>query len=134
MSVLKEFKEFAMRGNVIDLAIGIIIGASFGKIVSALVEFMVMPPLGLLIGGVDFSDLSVVLRAADGDAAAVVLSYGKFIQTIFDFTIVAFAIFMVVKGINSMKKKAAAETAPAPIAEDIILLREIRDALKKKST
>ena len=130
MSVLKEFKAFAVRGNVVDLAVGVIIGASFGKIVSSFVEFIVMPPLGLLIGGVDFSDLAITLRAADTNSAAVVLGYGKFIQTVFDFTIIAFAIFLAIKAMNTIKQNQESEPAKTP--EDILLLREIRDSLKKK--
>ena len=102
MSLLSEFKAFAVKGNVVDMAVGIIIGAAFGKIVSSFVGDVVMPPLGLLIGGVDFSDLAVVLKAAEGDSAAVVLAYGKFIQTVVDFIIVAFAIFMGIKVINRL--------------------------------
>ncbi|PIR32142.1 MAG: large conductance mechanosensitive channel protein MscL [Alphaproteobacteria bacterium CG11_big_fil_rev_8_21_14_0_20_44_7] len=132
MSIAKEFKEFAMKGNVVDMAVGIIIGAAFGKIVASFVANIVMPPLGLLIGGVDFTDLAYVLKPAEGDAEAVVLAYGAFIQTVFDFVIVAFAIFMAIKAMNSLKKKEEeAPAAPAKPAEDILLLREIRDSLKK---
>lgn len=132
MGIAKEFKEFAMRGNVVDMAVGIVIGAAFGKIVSAFVANIVMPPLGLVIGGVDFKSLSLVLKAAEGDQAAVVMGYGLFIQTVFDFVIVAFAIFMVIKGMNSMKKKeeAAPSEPPAPPKQEV-LLEEIRDLLKK---
>jgi len=132
MSMIKEFKEFAVRGNVIDLAVGVVIGAAFGKIVSSLVGDVVMPLLGLAIGGVDFSDMAVTLKAAQGDQPAVLLSYGKFIQTMFDFTIVAFAIFMLVKGVNRLKRKQeqAPAAPPAPSAEEK-LLTEIRDLLKK---
>lgn len=133
MSIAKEFKEFAMKGNVVDMAVGIIIGAAFGKIVSAFVTNVVMPPLGLLIGGVDFTDLKVVLKEAQGEAAEVAINYGAFVQTVFDFVIVAFAIFMAIKAMNSLKKKEEAKPdAPAKPAEDIVLLREIRDALAKK--
>ena len=133
MSVLKEFKEFAMKGNVVDLAVGVIIGAAFGKIVSSLVSDIIMPPLGVVIGGVDFSDLAVILQAAAGGKPAVVLAYGKFLQTIFDFSIVAFAIFVAVKGINKVKKAdAAAPAAPAAPTKDQELLTEIRDLLKNK--
>ena len=111
MSLAKEFKDFAMRGNVVDMAVGIVIGAAFGKIVSGFVANVVMPPLGLVIGGVNFSELGVTLKEASGDQAAVVMKYGLFLQSVFDFVIVAFAIFMVVKGMNSMKKKE--EEAPA---------------------
>ena len=138
MGMIKEFKEFAMRGNVVDMAIGIIIGAAFGKIVSSLVADVVMPPLGLLIGGVDFTSLKLTLKEAVVDAAgtvtseAVSINYGNFIQTTFDFIIIAFAIFMVIKGMNSLKKKEEATPAapPAPSKEEV-LLTEIRDLLKK---
>lgn len=131
MSILSEFKAFAVKGNVVDMAVGIIIGAAFGKIVSSFVGDVVMPPLGVLVGGVDFSDLAVVLKAAEGDVAAVTLGYGKFIQTIIDFVIVAFAIFMGVKVINRLKREEAAAPSlpPAPSPEET-LLGEIRDLLK----
>lgn len=131
MSVLKEFKEFAVKGNVIDMAVGIIIGAAFGKIVSSFVGDVVMPPIGVLLGGVDFSDLAIVLKEAVNGAPAVTLSYGKFIQTVVDFTIIAFAIFIAVKAINRMKRaeEAAPAEPPAP-APDVVLLQEIRDLLK----
>ncbi len=133
MSMLKEFKEFAVKGNVVDMAVGIIIGAAFGKIVSSVVSDVIMPPIGLVIGGVDFSKLAVTLKQASGDAAAVVVSYGKFIQSVVDFTIVAFAIFMLIKAINTLKRKqeAAAQPPPAPSKEEV-LLSEIRDILKAK--
>ena len=105
MSFAKEFKEFAVRGNVVDMAVGIVIGAAFGKIVSSLVADVFMPPIGWLIGGVDFSDLAVILPALIEGREPVLIAYGKFIQTVLDFTIVAFAIFMVIKGINRMKRK-----------------------------
>lgn len=132
MSIIKEFKEFAVKGNVVDMAVGIIIGAAFGKIVTSVVGDVIMPPIGLLIGGVDFSDLAVTLKAATADTPAVMISYGKFIQTVLDFTIVAFAIFMVVKGINRLKRKeeAAPSVPPAPTKEEL-LLTEIRDLLKE---
>lgn len=139
MSMVKEFREFAMRGNVLDLAIGVVIGAAFGKIVSSVVADVVTPILGLLIGGVDFSDLAITLKAAIPETAAeaakpaVLLSYGKFIQTIFDFTIIAFAIFLLIKGVNRLKRKheAAPPPPPGPTAEEQ-LLTEIRDLLKAK--
>lgn len=133
--LLKEFKEFAMRGNMIDMAVGIIIGGAFGKIVSSLVSDVIMPPLGLLIGGVDFTDLAFTLKHSVGDSPAVVLSYGRFIQTIVDFTIIAFAIFMLIKGMNSMKRKheQAAAAPAAPSAEEK-LLTEIRDILSKENS
>ena len=134
MGMMTEFKEFAMRGNVIDLAVGVVIGAAFGKIVSTLVDKVIMPPIGLLIGGVDFSRLSIVLKEATVDAAgkevpAVVLAYGEFFNALIQFIIIAFAIFLVVKAINRMRKPA--EEAPAATPEDVLLLREIRDSLKK---
>ena len=138
-SWIKEFKEFAVKGNMLDMAIGIIIGTAFGKIVTSLVNDVIMPPLGALMGGVDFSAKLITLKQAVVDAActvttpAVVLSYGKFINTVIDFTIVAFAIFMVVKAINAMKKKEAAKPEPvhAPTVEEM-LLTEIRDILKTR--
>jgi large conductance mechanosensitive channel len=138
--MFKEFKEFAMRGNVVDLAVGIIIGAAFGKIVSSFVNDVIMPPLGLLIGNVDFSQLHVVLNGATYatmqeaiDAGAPVLKYGAFIQTVFDFVIVAFAIFLAVKAMNRMKRKEEAAPPPAPAAPsaEVQLLTEIRDSLKR---
>lgn len=132
MGMIQEFKDFAVKGNVVDMAVGVIIGAAFGKIVSSLVTDVVMPPIGVLIGGVDFSKLAVTLQAATITAPAVVISYGKFIQTVVDFTIIAAVIFMVIKGINTMKKKAeAAEVAPAAPPAQEVLLTEIRDLLKK---
>ncbi len=133
MSMVSEFKQFAMRGNVVDLAVGVIIGAAFGKIVSSLVADVFMPVIGLLVGGVDFSDMAITLKAAAGDEPAVLLSYGKLVQSTFDFVIVAFAIFMAVKGINRMKKaeEAAPAAPPEPSAEQK-LLAEIRDLLKAK--
>jgi large conductance mechanosensitive channel len=131
MSILSEFKTFAVKGNVVDMAVGIIIGAAFGKIVSSFVADMIMPPIGLLIGGVDFSDLVVVLKAAEGDIEAVTLNYGQFLQSILDFVIVAFAIFMGVKVINRLKREEAAAPAKPPVpTQDQQLLSEIRDLLK----
>jgi large conductance mechanosensitive channel len=131
MSILSEFKAFAVKGNVVDMAVGIIIGAAFGKIVSSFVGDVVMPPLGVLIGGVDFSDLAIVLKAAEGDLPAVTLAYGKFIQAIIDFTIIAFAIFVAVKVINRLKREEeAAPAAPPAPTKDQELLSEIRDLLK----
>jgi large conductance mechanosensitive channel len=136
MKLADEFKAFAMKGNVVDMAVGIIIGAAFGKIVSSMVADIIMPPLGLLIGGVNFTDLKVVLKAAaDATHPAVTWNYGNFLQVTFDFLIVAFAVFMVIKGINSAKKKeeeapAAPPAPPAPTKEEL-LLGEIRDLLKK---
>jgi len=139
MSLLKEFKDFAMRGNVIDLAVGVIIGGAFGKIVASLVADVIMPPIGLLVGGVNFTDLKWDLKAAkvvDGvEKAAVTLNYGNFLQVTFDFIIVAFAIFMFIKGMNRLNKKK--EEVPAPAAppapsKEELLLAEIRDLLKEK--
>jgi len=134
MGMLNEFKAFAVRGNVIDMAVGIIVGAAFTKIVSSFVADVVTPPLGLLIGGVDFSDLAIVLKQAVGDTPAVTLSYGRFIQAVFDFTIVAFAIFLAVKGINHLKRKEAeAPSAPPAPTKEEVLLTEIRDALRAQN-
>ena len=135
MGMLQEFKTFAMRGNVVDMAVGIIIGAAFGKIVSALVASVIMPPIGLLTGGMDFSNLKVVLKSAVVDAKGaivtpeVVIGYGMFINTIIDFVIIAFAIFMVIKLMNAAKKKEPAAAPPAPSKQEE-LLTEIRDILK----
>ncbi len=133
MGMLQEFKEFAVKGNAVDMAVGIIVGAAFGKIISSLVADVVMPPIGVLMGGVDFSDLAITLKAAVGDTPAVKLNYGKFIQTVIDFIIVAFAVFLMVKGINSLKREeeAAPETPPEPPKEEV-LLTEIRDLLKNR--
>lgn len=133
MSLIQEFKAFAARGNVIDMAVGIIIGAAFGKIVSSFVGDVIMPPIGLILGGVDFSDLAVTLKAAEGATPAVVIAYGKFIQTIIDFLIISFAIFMGLKAINTLKKKQEEEAAaPAGPTKDQELLTEIRDLLKSR--
>jgi large conductance mechanosensitive channel len=131
MSVLKEFKEFAVKGNVVDMAVGIIIGAAFGKIVSSFVGDVVMPPIGVLLGGVDFSHLSILVKEAVDGKPAVVIAYGKFLLAIMDFLIIAMVIFLAVKGINSLKRKEAAapEVPPAPSKEEI-LLAEIRDLLR----
>ena len=140
MSILNEFKAFAMRGNVIDMAIGVIMGGAFGKIVSSIVSDIIMPPIGLLIGGVNFTDLKLVLKEAATDAAgntipAVTFNYGNFLQTTFDFLIIAIAIFLLVKGINRFHKKQEPAPAepPAPSKEEI-LLTEIRDLLKAQNT
>jgi large conductance mechanosensitive channel len=133
MGMLKEFKEFAVKGNVVDMAVGIIIGVAFGKIVSSFVADVVMPPLGLLIGGVDFSNLVITLKAAEEGVEAVTLNYGVFIQTLFDFIIVAFAIFIAVKMINRLKRKEEiAPTAPPPPSNEEKLLAEIRDLLRNR--
>ncbi len=131
MGMLQEFKEFAVKGNAVDMAVGIITGAAFGKIVSSVVDDVVMPPIGLILGGVDFSDLKLVLKGAVGDVPAVTLNWGKFIQTCLDFVIVAFAVFMLVKAINTLKRKEDAAPPPAPPA-DVALLTEIRDLLKSR--
>ncbi|MCK3866112.1 large-conductance mechanosensitive channel protein MscL [Pseudomonas sp. B329] len=134
MSVLSEFKAFAVKGNVVDMAVGIIIGAAFGKIVSSFVGDVVMPPVGVLIGGVNFGDLVVTLKAAQGDIPAVVLGYGKFIQSIIDFLIIAFAIFIGVKAINRLKREEPMEPSlPAAPTKEEMLLEEIRDLLKVQS-
>lgn len=124
---IEEFKTFAMRGNVVDLAIAVVIGGAFGKIVSSLVADIITPTIGLLIGGVDFSGLAITIRNAS-------ISYGKFIQAVFDFLIVAFVIFLIVKGMNRFKKKEEKkeEKKPAEPSEEVLILREIRDALQKK--
>jgi large conductance mechanosensitive channel len=143
MSWLSEFKDFAMRGNVVDMAVGIIIGAAFGKIVNSLVQDVIMPPVGLLLGNVDFSNLFLVLREgktagpyltveAAQKAGAVTFNYGMFVNTVITFVIVAFAVFLLIRVINNLKRKEQEKAAaPAPTPEDVLLLREIRDALKK---
>lgn len=134
MSMLKEFKEFAMKGNVIDMAVGIIIGAAFGKIVTSVVNDIIMPPIGLLIGGVNFKDLKIVMKEAVGEVPAVSLNYGNFLQVTFDFIIVAFCIFMLIKLMNTARKKDVQAPVPAPPpapTKEEMLLTEIRDLLKK---
>jgi len=132
MSMMSEFRDFAMRGNVVDMAVGIVIGGAFGKIVSSFVNDVLMPPIGLALGGVDFSDLAITLKEASDDVAAVTLNYGAFIQTVVDFIIIAFAIFMVVKAMNTLKKKEEAAPAPPPKpSEEVTLLTEIRDLMKQ---
>lgn len=132
MSMMKEFKEFAMRGNVVDMAVGIIIGGAFGKIISSLVKDVIMPPIGILVGGVDFSNLMITLKDAAGDVPAVTVNYGIFFNTVIDFVIIAFAIFMMIKGMNRLKRKEeeAPKEPPAPPKQEV-LLTEIRDLLKK---
>lgn len=130
MGMLQEFKTFAFKGNVVDMAVGIIIGVAFGKIVSSLVGDVIMPPIGVILGGVDFSNLSIVLKAAVDQAPAVTLNYGKFIQAIIDFIIIAFSIFILVKGINTLKRKEEEKPAEPPKQE--VLLTEIRNLLAKK--
>jgi large conductance mechanosensitive channel len=132
--MLKEFREFAMKGNVLDMAIGVIMGGAFGKIVSTLVGDVLMPPIGLLMGNVDFSDLAFVLKPKEGEAEAVTMKYGLFLNTVIDFLIVAFVIFMVVKQINRIKKQEAAAPAPPPEpSKEEVLLTQIRDILKARS-
>lgn len=134
MGMMSEFKDFAMRGNVVDMAVGIVIGGAFGKIVSSFVADVLMPPIGLAMGGVDFSNLSLKLQEAAGDVPEVLLNYGSFIQTVVDFIIIAFAIFMVVKAMNSLKQEEEPEpeAVPEPSKEEL-LLTEIRDALRANS-
>ena len=131
--MLKEFKEFAVKGNVIDMAVGIIIGATFSKIVASFVSDIIMPPIGLLVGGIDFSKLSFVIKEASEGVEAVTINYGMFINTFVDFLIVAFSIFIVIKQINKLKNKEEKKPEPTPEkpSEEIMLLREIRDSLKK---
>ncbi len=133
MSMMKEFKKFAVKGNVVDMAVGIIIGVAFGKIVSSFVGDVIMPPIGILLGGIDFTSLSIVLKGAVGDTPAVTIAYGKFIQALVDFIIIAFAVFMAVRAINSLKKREeeTPEEPPKPSKEEE-LLTEIRDLLKKQ--
>ena len=133
MGMISEFKDFAMRGNVVDMAVGIVIGGAFGKIVSSFVADVLMPPIGMLLGGVDFSDLSVKLKEAAEGAEAVTLNYGVFIQTVVDFLIIAFAIFLVVKAMNTVMKKEEEAPPPAPPepSKEEVLLTEIRDALRR---
>ena len=131
MSMLTEFKSFAMRGNVVDMAVGIVMGGAFGKIVSSFVADVLMPPIGILLGGVDFSDLAVTLKSAGEGVEAVLLRYGVFVQTIIDFLIIAFAIFLVIKAMNTvMKKEEEAPPPPPEPSKEEVLLAEIRDAIR----
>jgi large conductance mechanosensitive channel len=139
MGLLKEFKEFSMRGNVMDIAVGLIVGAAFGGIVTSFVSDILMPPIGLLIGGVDFRDLRLIMKASELDAAgkivkdAVSINYGKFVQTVLDFLIIAFAVFVMIKVMNSLKKKEVSKPVEVPpVKEEVILLSQIRDLLEKK--
>ena len=133
MGMLKEFKGFIMKGNVLDLAVAVIIGAAFGKVITSFVNDVLMPPIGMLLGDVDFSELSIVLKEAVGETAAVTLNYGAFINTVIDFVIIGFVIFMVIKGYNkTQKKKEEAPAAPAAPSKEEVLLAEIRDILKEK--
>ena len=136
MSFIQDFKAFALKGNVVDMAVGVIIGGAFGKIVTSVVNNIIMPPIGVLTGGVDFTDLKVILKEAEGEAEAVTLNYGQFIQDVVDFLIIAFCIFLMVKGISALNRKkeeeaAAPAPAPEPSAEEK-LLTEIRDLMKNK--
>ncbi|MCU0291174.1 MAG: large-conductance mechanosensitive channel protein MscL [Thermoanaerobaculaceae bacterium] len=132
MRMLKEFREFAMKGNVMDMAVGIIIGGAFGKIVASLVNDVLMPPIGMLVGGMDFTKLAITLKAAQGEAPAVLLKYGMFIQQTIDFIIIAFVIFMMIKGMNKLRRKQEeAPAAPPEPPRQEVLLAEIRDLLKK---
>lgn len=134
MSLVKEFKEFAVKGNAIDMAVGIVIGGAFGKVVTSLVNDIIMPPVGFIMGGIDFSQYKLVLRAAvEGGLPEVAITWGMMINTLLNFVIVAFSIFIVVKAMNKLKRKeAVAPTAPPPPPADVVLLTEIRDLLKKK--
>ncbi len=132
MSIMKEFKAFALRGNVVDLAVGVIIGAAFGKIVSSFVNDIIMPPIGLLVGGLDFSQLTLVLKQGEDAASTVALRYGVFINVLIDFVIVAAAIFGVVKLINTLQKKEEEQPKPVVVPKEVELLTEIRDLLSKK--
>ena len=133
MSFIQDFKAFALKGNVVDMAVGVIIGGAFGKIVTSVVNNIIMPPIGVLTGGVDFTDLKLVIKEAEGEAEAVTLNYGAFIQDVVDFLIIAFCIFLIVKGISALSRKKE-ENVPAPAPEpraEEKLLTEIRDLLKK---
>ena len=138
MSFFKEFKEFALKGNVIDMAVGIVIGGAFGKITTSLVENIIMPPIGVLIGGVNFKDLGITIKQAVGDTPAVVIKYGEFINKVLEFIIIAFAIFVVIKFINKLRKKEEAVPPPPPPppepGKEEVLLTEIRDLLKSKAS
>jgi large conductance mechanosensitive channel len=134
MGILKEFRDFAMRGNVMDMAIGIIIGAEFGKIVNSLVKDVLMPPLGYLIGGVDFTKLAIVMPVKNAEGVDVTINYGNFIQAIISFIIIAFAVFMLVKGMNKLKRKQeVAPPKPAETPADVVLLTEIRDLMMRQA-
>ena len=134
MGLIKEFKEFSVKGNMMDMAVGIIIGAAFGKVVTSLVTDVLMPPLGVVVGGVDFTGLAITLKQAAGSAPAVTLNYGKFIQALIDFTIIAFAMFIAIKAINQLKRKEeAAPSVPVKPSNEGVLLTEIRDLLKRQA-
>lgn len=131
MSMMQEFKDFAVKGSVVDMAVGVVVGTAFGKIVSSFVADVIMPPIGVLLGGVNFSDLAFTIKEAAGDAPAVVVAYGKFSQTVIDFAIIAFVIFMVVRLINAANRKPEAPKAPPAPSKEEVLLAEIRDLLRK---
>jgi large conductance mechanosensitive channel len=131
MGIIKEFQDFAVKGNVLDMAVGIIIGGAFGTIVKSLVDDVIMPPIGLLLGGVDFSSFALTLKEAAGDDAAVTINYGVFLNNVISFIVVAWAVFMLVKAMNNFKKKQEAAPPPAPPA-DVLLLTEIRDLLARR--
>ena len=134
MGIIKEFKEFAVKGNVVDLAVAVIIGVAFGAVITSLVNDVIMPPIGLALGGVDFNELKYVLKEAQGDVEEVAIRYGQFIQILINFILIAFIIFLLIKGINRLKKKAEDPKNPeAPTPKDIELLAEIRDILKNRS-
>jgi large conductance mechanosensitive channel len=128
--MLQEFRDFVMRGNVVDLAVGVVIGTAFGKITGSLVNDVLMPPIGMLLGGVDFSDKAIVMKDAVGDVPAVAIKYGAFVNTVIDFAIIAAVIFVLVKAINKMHKKE--EAAPAPPSAEVVLLTQIRDSLQRR--
>lgn len=133
MKIIKEFQQFAMRGNVVDMAVGIIIGAAFGKIITSLVEDILMPPIGAVMGGMDFSNLKLIIKEAVGTTPAVAIKYGVFINVVINFIIVAFAMFMLIRAMNSLKKKEeVAPSAPPKPSNEEVLLAEIRDLLKRK--
>lgn len=132
MSIMKEFRDFAVRGNVVDLAVAVVVGGAFGRIVTALVDGVIMPAVGVLVSGMDLSKLAVVLKEAQGEKPAVLLTYGKFLQAVVDFLIIAFVIFLAVRALNSFKRKQeAAPAAPPEPSAEVKLLTEIRDALQK---
>jgi large conductance mechanosensitive channel len=134
VGLISEFKTFAMRGNVLDMAVGVIIGGAFGKVVSSFVSDVLMPPIGMLLGGVDFTSFKLMLKEPAGQTPAVTLNYGSFIQNIVDFLIVAFAIFLLIRAVNAMQRKPAPAPAapPPPPPEEVVLLREIRDTLRSR--
>lgn len=134
MAIIKELKNFMMRGNVVDMAVGIIMGGAFGKIVSSLVSDIIMPPIGFVLGGVNFSNLKIVIKEAVGETAAVSINYGAFLQTVIDFIIISTAIFFAIKGMNTLRKKEEEQPAPTPKpSKEEILLTEIRDLLKEQN-